>query len=838
MSSLNKAVLDLDTGDLTRLNNQSKFSNSEIKEVFNSDSREEKLEFLEEVAGSSASVIAPTQGVAYDADLEGAKQINLISEGELNTDAELMVVPKGDIEEGSDYWVVIISDTFMKYFKEVGKDIWETVKERNMEYDGSIPSRTGFEYSYDFRESYALSNNDGNTVIFPIPGDLESRDYLAVDFEYLESAVRVSREGGGYRGSWFKDKTVEWKTEQPIAMIEVDDGFIMIDYASSFEREEHTNDKMRLGDYVRKKANDDGELTLVTALPTDSYPDEQSLVQEAKSSELEVTENDLLERLESEIEGYGSGYNEGIDLSVKIDESVTEKLLDLDPEPVKITDEMVMSVRGENPDIELVTVLFGDDQRAFTASNLEEYGAFEEGDVAEIPLVDKTNLSRSKSVEQILDRLEKRTNGYDWKQSRDGEFVFETEGDNFSVKIIFDPSQKKDYVVPEEYIENYPEFEEKAEKFGISLSTGDYKDGRGIFFDAWHISDFMKEYRQFKQDGMEQSAKDYVRNVLSGGKELTDEELIEKVSSTMDVSEEEVEEAIEDLYDMNEISLNKSGEYGLALSDVESDDLENNLVRDEMLSEAEDVDIENWSGQDKDKAIVVMDDAEAVALWKRDDGEQDVKITTATRPVSGNVKDGREQIYTTIIDKDLPGDISRRNYKSFSSALRRAKNYMKENKEIDSKAEMSDSSVKYSSSVSSNQNTLMDISSKEKISSLSDAESFFMDLDIEDDSQESFVVGYLGSDNSLLGYEELGSGDNDSVNFDHRDVIEGAKDKGSSRVLVAHNHPSGNPEPSEDDIVATRSLKYDLREEDIELVDHLVLTENGVSSMKSESGLL
>jgi DNA repair protein RadC len=906
--SLNKAVLDLDTGDLTRLNNQSKFSNSEIKEVFNSDSREEKLDFLEDVAGSSASVIAPTQGVAYDADLEGAKQINLISEGELNTDTDLMVVPKGDIEEGSDYWVVVVSNTFMKYFKEVGKDIWETVKERNMEYDGQIPSRTGFEYSYEFRESYALSNNDGNTVICPIPSDLETRDYLAVDFEYLESAVRVSREGGGFRGSWFKGKTVEWKTEKAIAMIEVDDGFIMIDYASSFSRESHTDDKMRLGDYVKRKMNNEGELPMVTVLPTEDYEDEQALIEQAESSEMEVTENDLLDRLQNNLQAYQDRYSSDIDISVKIDEDVTEKILNLDPEPVHVTDELVKYLRGKTPVVQKIKVVFEGDQRAFTGSDLKEYGSFEEGDIAEVPVIDKTNLSRTKNRDAILDKLERRTDGYEWQKVEGEEFVFEPKRDDISVKLFYDPQQKKDFVVPEKYIENYDEFEEKIDTFGISLSSGEYEDGRGVFFDSWNVSDFMKEYAQFRQDGMEQTAKDYVRNYLSDGKEITDEEIIEQVSSTMDVSEEEVEEAIEELYDMNEISLNKSGEYSRSLSDRNAS-YEMSDSGSEVNEVYEDYyELVNMTPGDIEDRMDNMDcvhkasGEDAVEHLKRNKfiqetnkSEWDSKKVPEefANPNAESRKVVDQAVRTVSFGKRHLGQlenekITRMEDGCYNSRVEGLKNWAIDPLEISGfsvdedrseESEMNDSSVKYDVDQSRSQNRLTSMSDSavgqgevpdvessqgfgkdvfksqfgnvdtevyvdhedaKRIENGVDAKSHLRDLGISDKPNERFVAIYLNGNNEHLGTQVVAMGDQGSVSFDHKSIIRTASMVNARAVIVAHNHPSGNENASDDDLRAIRDLKHDLADVDLDLLDSLVIGGDSIrdiSSMRDDTSI-
>jgi DNA repair protein RadC len=60
---------------------------------------------------------------------------------------------------------------------------------------------------------------------------------------------------------------------------------------------------------------------------------------------------------------------------------------------------------------------------------------------------------------------------------------------------------------------------------------------------------------------------------------------------------------------------------------------------------------------------------------------------------------------------------------------------------------------------------------------------------------------------------------------------------GSRRVLIAHNHPSGDPSPSCSDHIVTRRLAEVLRLLGIELVDHLIVARGGVTSFR-QLGLL
>jgi DNA repair protein RadC len=53
-------------------------------------------------------------------------------------------------------------------------------------------------------------------------------------------------------------------------------------------------------------------------------------------------------------------------------------------------------------------------------------------------------------------------------------------------------------------------------------------------------------------------------------------------------------------------------------------------------------------------------------------------------------------------------------------------------------------------------------------------------------------------------------------------------------MLMAHNHPSGDPRPSGDDLQATRRLARMLDAIDVRLVDHLVMTHHATTSLRAE----
>lgn len=108
---------------------------------------------------------------------------------------------------------------------------------------------------------------------------------------------------------------------------------------------------------------------------------------------------------------------------------------------------------------------------------------------------------------------------------------------------------------------------------------------------------------------------------------------------------------------------------------------------------------------------------------------------------------------------------------------------------------------------------------------------------LEDEQQESFYAIYLNHANKVLGYGCISSGGRTSTTVDPRLVFEAALLHRATRLLLCHNHPSGNLRPSHADIAMTHRLKEAGRLLDIEIMDHLIVADTGYFSLR-EDGLL
>lgn len=102
---------------------------------------------------------------------------------------------------------------------------------------------------------------------------------------------------------------------------------------------------------------------------------------------------------------------------------------------------------------------------------------------------------------------------------------------------------------------------------------------------------------------------------------------------------------------------------------------------------------------------------------------------------------------------------------------------------------------------------------------------------------EIAVFAYLDSRGRLLGTRHVPSGRFDSIDVPIRMVAGDALAFGAEQVVMAHNHPSGDAEPSRDDLLATRRVATALGALEIRLVDHLVLAGDRITSLRGR-GLL
>ena len=108
---------------------------------------------------------------------------------------------------------------------------------------------------------------------------------------------------------------------------------------------------------------------------------------------------------------------------------------------------------------------------------------------------------------------------------------------------------------------------------------------------------------------------------------------------------------------------------------------------------------------------------------------------------------------------------------------------------------------------------------------------------IGDCAQELFYAFHLDIKNRVLGFSEVGRGGIDMCPVDLRAVFRTAIALGSSGLIAAHCHPSGDPTPSREDIDLTERLKAAGELLGIPVLDHVIVTDTSTVSL-AELGLL
>ena len=98
--------------------------------------------------------------------------------------------------------------------------------------------------------------------------------------------------------------------------------------------------------------------------------------------------------------------------------------------------------------------------------------------------------------------------------------------------------------------------------------------------------------------------------------------------------------------------------------------------------------------------------------------------------------------------------------------------------------------------------------------------------DIKSRTKEYMKAYFLNARMELIGDEVIAVGQLNCLHVKARDIIAPALQSNAYAVALAHNHPSGDPEPSQNDIESTREIKDGCDLVGLVLVDHVVITAN------------
>jgi len=120
--------------------------------------------------------------------------------------------------------------------------------------------------------------------------------------------------------------------------------------------------------------------------------------------------------------------------------------------------------------------------------------------------------------------------------------------------------------------------------------------------------------------------------------------------------------------------------------------------------------------------------------------------------------------------------------------------------------------------------------SNKKITSPSDIAEIFIPL-LRDQLKEQFIVVCLSSSNKIVKYETISVGSLNASVVHPREIFKVAIDCNSANIILLHNHPSGNVEPSNEDLAITQKIVDAGKLLDIHVFDHLIIAGNKFTSL-------
>jgi DNA repair protein RadC len=107
-----------------------------------------------------------------------------------------------------------------------------------------------------------------------------------------------------------------------------------------------------------------------------------------------------------------------------------------------------------------------------------------------------------------------------------------------------------------------------------------------------------------------------------------------------------------------------------------------------------------------------------------------------------------------------------------------------------------------------------------------DAVKSFLRLHLAQSEHEIFAILFLDVKNRLTAYDPMFRGTLIHASVYPREIVKAALTHNAASVILAHSHPSGTPEPSESDLLLTRTLIQALALVDTKVLDHIIVGGN------------
>ena len=129
-------------------------------------------------------------------------------------------------------------------------------------------------------------------------------------------------------------------------------------------------------------------------------------------------------------------------------------------------------------------------------------------------------------------------------------------------------------------------------------------------------------------------------------------------------------------------------------------------------------------------------------------------------------------------------------------------------------------------------NQLKNSNNSKKISCAEDVFNYFHER-LKDKKEEHFYILMLNTQNNIIGEQLISKGILDASIIHPREVFKPAIKNSASKIILVHNHPSGDPKPSDEDAQITKQIRNSSEHLDINVVDHIIIGEKEYYSFKN-----
>lgn len=125
------------------------------------------------------------------------------------------------------------------------------------------------------------------------------------------------------------------------------------------------------------------------------------------------------------------------------------------------------------------------------------------------------------------------------------------------------------------------------------------------------------------------------------------------------------------------------------------------------------------------------------------------------------------------------------------------------------------------------------LKAKHKIKGVNSAAEFCKNLFVSKQKEELVII-CLDNNSYVSNYKTISKGSASEIQIEIRDITEFVINSNADRIIISHNHPTGSPKPSDDDLAFTSRVAMALMFNSIDILDHVIISPYGTFSMAKE----